>query len=203
VIAGYSRVVHPLAAAIAVGDALTAGLSIAVAIALYRIAGRLGYEALDWAASGFAFLALSGGFGVAMVLPSTPRTAAALYTGNAAASAVALTLLAAAPSRGRPDVGEAAMIAPIALVPAGLDAIAAVSGSIAALRGRGAARLGFILLALAHLLRAASVILAPALGRPPVPLAVSETLRASAAALMLGYYAPGGALACRGRGGVG
>lgn len=183
--------VQPLAVTIAVGDALTAGLSIVVAVTLYRIAGRLGYEALAWAASGFAFLALSGCLGVAMVLPSAPREAAALYTGNAAASAVALTLLAAAPGRERSSAGEAAVIAPIALVPAGLDFIAAVSGSIAAARGRGAARLGLSLLALAHLLRAASILLAPALGRPPVPLAASETLRASAAALMLGYYASG------------
>lgn len=182
---------QPLAAAIAVGDALTAGLSITLAVILYRIAGRLGYEAPAWAASGFAFLALSGGLGVAMVLPSTPRTAATLYTGNAAASAVALSLLAAAPGRGRSFTGGAAMIAPIALVPTALDAIAAVSGSVAAVRGRGAARLGLSMLAIAHLLRAASIILAPTLGRPPVPLAVSETVRACAAALMLGYYALG------------
>lgn len=169
-----------------------AGLSLVVAVMLHRLASRTGLEGPAWAGAGFYFLALSGALGVAMALAASPRLAASLYTANAASAAVALALVAAAP-RGEEGPGAVAawVIGVAALAPGSLDAAAGAAGAIAAWRSRGAARLGLALLSAAHAVRALAVILAPTRGSLLVPLTIAEAVRATAAAVMLGYYAAG------------
>ncbi len=177
-----------VAAAIAASDAVMALMAAAAAALLAGLGSRLGSERLSWAAGGLSFLAASGILGAAMALTHSARAAASLYTASTAAAAVGLAMMAAAQRVGGP---AALLLAPVAVLPVGLDFAAAASGGLAALGGRGPARWGLLMLSIAHALRGAALLLAPLLGRPLAPLALAEAVRASAVAVMLGYYAAG------------
>lgn len=152
-------------------------------VSLFRLYLEVGGEFWVRLSVGFAFLSLSQ---VSMVFSIVVRDAGISYALYTTSPALAISGIYMVWSSRR--FTQFLAVTPLALAPSALDIIAFSLAVLVALGSRRHVRVGFLLIALAHLGRAIGTLALPGLA-PALVIIVSEILRALGALYMAFWYA--------------
>lgn len=179
------------AAALALLALVSAAGFLVISREMLRLSGLIQSRGVEGAGVGFLFLSIAQILSAASYLVGNERLAYMLYVGSTGSSLVAYTLLISSSSReGYGEVGSMAL-APVTALPLLLDLASLLPSALLAWRAQGAARAGFLMLSLSHLLRSLSLVLG---GVPALYLLLGGELVRVAASVSLAVFYAGGLL---------
>ena len=157
---------------------------------MIRLSGLIQSQGVEGAGAGFLFLSIAQILSAASYLVGSERLAYMLYVGSTGSSLVAYTLLiSSSSSREGYSKGSNIVVAPVTALPLLLDLASLFPSALLAWRAQGAARVGFLMLSISHLLRSLSLVLG---GVPALYLLLGgELVRVAASASLAVFYAGG------------
>ncbi len=158
---------------------------------MIRLSGLIQSQGVEGAGAGFLFLSIAQILSAASYLVGSERLAYMLYVGSTGSSLVAYILLISSSNREGYVKGSNIVIAPATALPLLLDLASLLPSALLAWRAQGAARAGFLMLSLSHLLKSLSLVLG---GVPALYLLLGGELVRVAASVSLAVFYAGGLL---------
>ncbi len=157
---------------------------------MMRLSNIIQSRGVEIAGAGFLLLALAQILSAASYLIEGERIAYMMYVGSASSSLIAYLLLISSTENENNNGEDRVMaLAPVTMLPASLDLASLIASVLLAWRAQGAARAGFLLLSISHMLRFLPLLLG---GAPALYLLLGgEIIRVAASVSLAVFYAGG------------
>lgn len=156
---------------------------------MMRLSNIIQSRGVEIAGAGFLLLALAQILSATSYLIGGERIAYMTYVGSASSSLIAYLLLISSTSKESNEGDNSMALAPVTMLPASLDLASLVASALLAWRAQGAARAGFLLLSISHMLRSLPLVLG---GVPALYLLLGgEVIRVAASVSLAVFYAGG------------